>query len=151
SLSHVLDRWSHREWDKICTSRELPCSIFFPPFVLEGVLDKAHLCTDLNNLKIITKGWEYFDKCGSGLLKFLTLCMTEYNNIGAPTKTSASDGEARFQMSPEANTLAQLMTVLILKALCRENGHLVSDTKDCLNGWSPILKSESQASCTPSC
>ncbi|KAF8150292.1 hypothetical protein K438DRAFT_1779080 [Mycena galopus ATCC 62051] len=41
----------------------------------------ATLRPNLDNLQIIMKGWEYFDECGSGLLKFLTLCMTEYNNI----------------------------------------------------------------------
>ncbi|KAJ7874113.1 P-loop containing nucleoside triphosphate hydrolase protein [Mycena leptocephala] len=55
SLTHMLDRWSHRMWNQIRPSRELPCSVFFPPFVRDAILDKAHLCTDLENLKTIAK------------------------------------------------------------------------------------------------
>ncbi|KAJ7877153.1 hypothetical protein B0H13DRAFT_2253331 [Mycena leptocephala] len=81
SLTHMLDRWSHRMWNQIRPSRELPCSVFFPLFVRDAILDKAHLCTDLENLKTIAKRWEYFEQCGAVLLKFLIESMTGFDEI----------------------------------------------------------------------
>ncbi|KAK7013542.1 hypothetical protein R3P38DRAFT_2788432 [Favolaschia claudopus] len=69
SLTHMLDRWSHRKWEEIRPSREYP------------ILDKAHLCFDLANLKIIARDWEYFDECGPLLLKFLVETMSGFDQI----------------------------------------------------------------------
>ncbi|KAJ7452316.1 hypothetical protein FB451DRAFT_1524204 [Mycena latifolia] len=113
SLSHMLDRWSHRMWDQIRTSRELPCSVFFPPFILDAVLDKAHLCTDLDNLKIITRRWEYFDECGTVLLEFLTESMAGFEAIYDELANSG-DSDGGLQMSPEARALLRLATLPIL-------------------------------------
>ncbi|KAJ7691531.1 P-loop containing nucleoside triphosphate hydrolase protein [Mycena rosella] len=131
SLSHMIDRWSHQMWARIRTSRELPCSIFFPPFILQAILDKAHLCMDLDNLKTITKGWEYFDECGATLLKFLVETMTGFDAIfDELAESGGSDAGERLKISPDARTLFRLATIPILKAFCRANGCKVSRNKE---------------------
>ncbi|KAK6966698.1 P-loop containing nucleoside triphosphate hydrolase protein [Favolaschia claudopus] len=119
SLSHMVERWSYRLWAQIRPSREWPCSIFLPPFILNAILDKAHLCTDLDNLRIITKGWEYFDDWGPILLKFLMETMTGFDAIYDELTYSDDGGPNR--MTAESRTLSRLATLPILKALCREN------------------------------
>ncbi|KAJ7116292.1 P-loop containing nucleoside triphosphate hydrolase protein [Mycena filopes] len=127
SLTHMLDRWSHRMWNQIRPSRELPCSVFFPPFIRDAILDKAHLCTELSNLKIITKRWEYFEQCGAILLKFLVETMTGFDKIYYDlTRAEGSDVDVTLPvaqpLSKEAQTLSRYTNVAILKVLCRENG-----------------------------
>ncbi|KAJ6549418.1 P-loop containing nucleoside triphosphate hydrolase protein [Mycena vulgaris] len=131
SLSHMVDRWTHKMWDRIRPSRELPCSVFFPPFILAAILDKAHLCIDLDNLKIITKGWEYFDDCGDTLLKFLIETMTGFDRIyDELAESDGSDGGDRLQLTPDARALSRLATIPVLKAFCRENGCKVGGKKE---------------------
>ncbi|KAK7000494.1 P-loop containing nucleoside triphosphate hydrolase protein [Favolaschia claudopus] len=130
SLLHMLERWSHRLWDQIRPCREWDWSFFMPPFVLNALLDKAHLCTDLENLKIIARGWEYFDEYGPILLKFLMETMTGFDTIYEELDPSS---ESDFATS-EGRTLARLTTLPILKALCRENRCKVTGNKEELVG-----------------
>ncbi|KAK7006820.1 p-loop containing nucleoside triphosphate hydrolase protein [Favolaschia claudopus] len=123
SLTHMLDRWSHRKWDEIRPSREIPCSVFFPPFVLEAILDKAHLCFDLDNLKLIARDWEYLDECGALLLKFLVETMSGFDQIyDELVNSEGSDDGGKVPRSPEARAFARQANISVLKELCRENG-----------------------------
>ncbi|KAJ7085342.1 P-loop containing nucleoside triphosphate hydrolase protein [Mycena crocata] len=129
SLSNMLDRWSYQAWACVRPSRDLPCSFFFPPFLLEAILDKAHLCTDIHNLKIITQGWDYFDDCAPILLTFLTEVMASFDAIFDEIADDDSDGEEHVALTAEARMLSRLANVAVLKKLCHENGRKISGRK----------------------
>ncbi|KAK6992065.1 hypothetical protein R3P38DRAFT_2803433 [Favolaschia claudopus] len=127
----MLDRWSHRKWEEIRPSRELPCSVFLPPFILETILDKAHLCFDLANLKIIPRDWEYFDECGPLLLKFLVETMRGFDQIyDELVNPGESDDGGKVPKSAEARAPARQANIPVLKELCRENGCKVGGNKE---------------------
>ncbi|KAF8193517.1 P-loop containing nucleoside triphosphate hydrolase protein [Mycena galopus ATCC 62051] len=129
SLSDMLRRWSSQFWARIRPSRDLPCSCFFPSFILEAVVDKSHLCIDLENLKLITKGWEHFAVCGPRLLAFMIKVMAEFDKMQTPVGGASLDAGDQIKLTDDALTLYRLANMDILKALCRENDCTISGKK----------------------
>jgi hypothetical protein len=83
----------------------LPCSVFFPPFIQEAILDNAHFCMDINNLKLVTRGWEYFDDSGPILL---VKAMIGFEEI-CDDLPSSGGSDSESQLTPAA--LSRLATI----------------------------------------
>ena len=98
SLSYVLDRWARRTYTQSVrnqTSLHLPSTLVFPRSLLDGLPEKAHLCTSLPRLELVTRsilpnGWSYFDQYGKDLLKVLQVAMGGYTDIIKEASAKAS-------------------------------------------------------------
>ncbi|KAJ6485290.1 hypothetical protein DFH09DRAFT_1106253 [Mycena vulgaris] len=118
------------------TFREGPCEYFLLRHVMNAIVEKAHVCTSLENLKVISVGWDYPDTHGEQLFKFLSAVLTGFNQIfqdrarGAePSSDSdADDGSATASI----HILQGYATVAVLKSFCRELGLSHSRVKSTL-------------------
>ncbi|KAJ7689945.1 hypothetical protein B0H17DRAFT_1134660 [Mycena rosella] len=85
-----------------------------------------HVCTSLENLQIISVGWDYADSHGEQLLKFLSEALTGFNQIfleraggeEALSESDADDGTASGGIA----ILQSYTTVPVLRSFCRELG-----------------------------
>ncbi|KAK7025402.1 hypothetical protein VNI00_016039 [Paramarasmius palmivorus] len=79
SLTALLKLWSFRTWAQIRGSRiGLSCTYFLPPYILEQVVERAHVCSTLERLREVMRDWEFWDECGEKLFGYLNQVMKEY-------------------------------------------------------------------------
>ncbi|KAK7027150.1 P-loop containing nucleoside triphosphate hydrolase protein [Favolaschia claudopus] len=81
SLYQMLDHWRHKTWASIRPSEDDPSECFLPECVLNAIVEKAHICTSLENLRVISEGFKFMDKYGSQLLKYLTEILDGFKQI----------------------------------------------------------------------
>ncbi|KAK6995702.1 P-loop containing nucleoside triphosphate hydrolase protein, partial [Favolaschia claudopus] len=81
SLGQLLDRWRHRIWADIRPSDDDPCECFLPKYVMDAVVEKAHVCTSLENLRVLADGFDYLDEYGPQLLVYLTHILDGFKQI----------------------------------------------------------------------
>ncbi|KAJ7314637.1 hypothetical protein DFH08DRAFT_821297 [Mycena albidolilacea] len=126
-LIHMLDHWRHKVWAEIWPSDDDPCECFLPHYVMQAVVERAHVCTSLENLKIISDGFDYFDDYSLKLLEYLTKIPKGFNEIfdecnQAPVSASDSDSEPTVDptiASPSMSRLSVVATIPILNYYCR--------------------------------
>ncbi|KAJ7069167.1 hypothetical protein C8F01DRAFT_1077795 [Mycena amicta] len=76
SFRKILHRWIYQKWARIRPSTMFPAAVFVPPSLASTLVNKAHLCFDLlDNLRIISGGWKYFDEHGPALLAMMNTSM----------------------------------------------------------------------------
>jgi hypothetical protein len=127
SLTHMLDHWRHKVWAEIRPSDDDPCECFLPHYVMQAVVERAHVCTSLENLKIISDGFDYFDDYGLKLLEYLTKILKGFNEIfdernQAPVSASDSNSEPTVDpttASAGMSRLSVVATIPVLKYYCR--------------------------------
>ncbi|KAJ7307865.1 P-loop containing nucleoside triphosphate hydrolase protein, partial [Mycena albidolilacea] len=83
SLGQLLDHWRHNVWADIRPSDDDhdPCECFLPEYVMEVIVDRAHVCTSLENLRIIADGFDYMDEYGPRLLEYLAKILGGFKQI----------------------------------------------------------------------
>ncbi|KAJ7195397.1 P-loop containing nucleoside triphosphate hydrolase protein [Mycena rebaudengoi] len=139
SLTLMLDRWRHRRWAAIRPSRDHATEFFFPRYILMAIVEKAHVCTSLENLKIISDGWKYFPDHGEDFLLYLTTALEGFEAIfqegkvenAGPSEESESDTDDT-SLSGAVKLLRNYATAAILKSLCRTLSLGVGGNKDAL-------------------
>ncbi|KAJ7320908.1 P-loop containing nucleoside triphosphate hydrolase protein [Mycena albidolilacea] len=127
SLMHMLDHWRHKVWAEIRPSDDDPCECFLPHYVMQAVVERAHVCTSLENLKIISDGFDYFDDYGLKLFEYLTKILTGFSEIFGernPAPVSASDSDSEPTVDPTTasagmSRLSVVATIPVLKYYCR--------------------------------
>ncbi|KAK6969564.1 p-loop containing nucleoside triphosphate hydrolase protein [Favolaschia claudopus] len=122
SLEQMLDRWRHRIWAQIRTSRDEPCEYFLPEHVLQAIVNKAHVCTSMDRLKTVAGGWEYADSHGGMLLNYLKEALLGFNQIFQDRKAAEgipSDSENE-DTAPTGAELLENTTLAVLHSFCRE-------------------------------
>ncbi|KAJ6544426.1 P-loop containing nucleoside triphosphate hydrolase protein [Mycena capillaripes] len=125
SLEQMLDRWRHRMWAEIRVVLEEPCEYFLPRRVLNAIVQKAHVCTSLDNLKTIAVGWDYADSHGERLFEFLTAALTGFNQIfkdrlAAEEPSSDSDVDKGSAAAGIENL--EKTTANVLRSFCHKLG-----------------------------
>ncbi|KAK1225471.1 hypothetical protein PQX77_011584 [Marasmius sp. AFHP31] len=79
SLIACLERWRVREWRDIRGDNiDDTCEMFFPDYILEHLVDRAHICSTIERFRHVLSGWEYLEKCGDQLFTFITQAMKDY-------------------------------------------------------------------------
>ena len=82
SLVHMLDRWRYQKWAQLRGQRRgLPCDHFLPRYIMLRVVEKAHICSTLERLRVMMEGWSYIDSHGDELLKYITKIMLGFNAV----------------------------------------------------------------------
>ncbi|KAJ7451710.1 P-loop containing nucleoside triphosphate hydrolase protein [Mycena galericulata] len=123
SLTQMLDQWRHRRWAEVRTCREEPCEFFLPRHVMNTLVDKAHVCTSLSNLKTIAIGWDYVDSHGEQLFKYLSQALVGFNEIiqerALGEDTSASEADEELALT-SLEILENYATADVLRSFCRE-------------------------------
>jgi hypothetical protein len=123
SLQQMLDRWRHRIWARIRDCLEEPCEYFLPRHIMNAIVDKAHVCMSLDNLKTIAAGWEYADTHAQQLFDFLTEVLTGFNQIfkdRTAAEQPSSDSEVDDGSAATGIELLQTATAVVLRSFCRE-------------------------------
>ncbi|KAJ7637933.1 P-loop containing nucleoside triphosphate hydrolase protein [Mycena polygramma] len=129
SLAQLLDHWQHKVWFRIRPSDDDPSECFLPQYVMEAIVEKAHVCTSLENLGIIANGFDYMDKYGPELLHYLTNILDGFKQIFDDRLESESESETATYGS---EVLELYATVPVLKHYCRSLGLEVSGIKSTL-------------------
>ncbi|KAJ7183812.1 P-loop containing nucleoside triphosphate hydrolase protein [Mycena filopes] len=127
SLTQMLDRWRHKIWADIRPSDDDPCECFLPHYVMLAIVEKAHVCTSLENLKILSDGFDYFDDYGPKLLEYLTAILKGFNQIfddrrrvpGSESDTNSDPAPATTVASDGMKLLSTVATVPVLRYYCR--------------------------------
>ena len=124
SLGQLLDHWRHNVWADIRPSDDDLCECFLPEYV---IVERAHVCTSLENLRIIADGFDYMDEYGPQLLEYLTKIVDGFEQIfeerkdGSDPESESSEGSATYGIQLRAS-----------EALCAERA---------ISSWLPeVLK-----------
>ncbi|KAF7351804.1 p-loop containing nucleoside triphosphate hydrolase protein [Mycena venus] len=123
SLEQMLDRWRHKIWAQIRVRWEEPCEYFLPRHVLNAIVNKAHVCTSLENLKTIAVDWDYVNSHGQQLFDFLTEALTGFNQIfkdRVAADEPHSDLDADEGSAAAGIELLGKTTIAVLKSFCQE-------------------------------
>ncbi|KAK7063962.1 P-loop containing nucleoside triphosphate hydrolase protein [Favolaschia claudopus] len=134
SLYQMLDHWRHKTWASIRPSEDDPSERFLPECVLNAIVEKAHICTSLENLRVISEGFTFMDKYGSQLLKYLTEILDGFKQIiadregGGSSSDESDNGYASYRMQ----LLQDFATVPVLKHYCRTLNLEVGGVKSAL-------------------
>ncbi|KIM45746.1 hypothetical protein M413DRAFT_24878 [Hebeloma cylindrosporum] len=83
SLQDMLIRWRSQKWVARRTSsqRGLPTDFFMPQHILTQVVDRAHICSSLERLRLVCDGWEFLPQYEIELLQFLGKILTGFNLV----------------------------------------------------------------------
>ncbi|KAK0474079.1 P-loop containing nucleoside triphosphate hydrolase protein [Armillaria novae-zelandiae] len=109
SLTRLLIVWRSQtalastNWDTD-ESLGLTGDFLLPPFVVQHIVDHAHVCTSVERLQAVAKGWEHTAVYAEALFNYLLSVMKEYQqtfwedsapniaiNAGSPTITEDTD------------------------------------------------------------
>lgn len=133
-----MDRWRHQKWADIRTNCNLSCDTFLPEFLLKRIVEKAHLCSSLERLKIVAAGWPYIDSYSDELLRYMRTALEGFNEIfNDRRRRRAEEGESGDSeasndddsLSADAQYLRDHTSKDVLKLLCRDRLLKVSGNK----------------------
>lgn len=105
SLRHMLIRWRGEKWASIRGSdlgqSGLPPDVFMPQHIISQVVDRAHVCSELERLHSVCNGWDldYLKQHGLELLQFLGKIMTVFSDIINERGEEREDEEGTEQHS----------------------------------------------------
>ncbi|KAH9942868.1 P-loop containing nucleoside triphosphate hydrolase protein [Amylocystis lapponica] len=73
ALRRMLEQWCGRTWLSIRDLVEdLPVEYFLPSYLLSSLIDKAHACSSFDIFRIVLAEWEFLDRYGKKLFRFIT-------------------------------------------------------------------------------
>ncbi|TFK39191.1 P-loop containing nucleoside triphosphate hydrolase protein [Crucibulum laeve] len=82
SLLEMLSQWRNRKWTAIRGSRiGLPSDVFMPRHIMLHVVEKAHLCTTLERLRVVADGWDHIADYEDELLQYLKTIMDGFTEV----------------------------------------------------------------------
>ena len=82
SLLQMLQHWRGQKWATIRGSqRGIPSTMFLPQHIILRIVERAHVCSDLDRLCVICKGWNRFTEYGAELLQYLGKIMMGFNEL----------------------------------------------------------------------
>ncbi|KAK7695974.1 hypothetical protein QCA50_000614 [Cerrena zonata] len=122
SLLAMLHTWRRHTWMRIRGHRlDMLASQFLPASILTRVVEKAHICTTLENLRAVM-GWLHFDVHGSSLFAFLKEVLEGFGDIlKERVKEEDGDDSEGDRESKEATLALPSLRVRILPPATQSN------------------------------
>ncbi|KAJ7622792.1 hypothetical protein DFH06DRAFT_1143124 [Mycena polygramma] len=129
-----------RKWAEIRVCLEEPCEYFLPRQVMNAIVNKAHVCISLDNLKTIATNWDYADSHGEQLFEYLTTALTGFNQIFEDhviDEALSSDSEGDETSATTGIEMLEKTTANVLRSFCQELSLLLIGvmTQNCFESY----------------
>ena len=113
SLLQMLQHWRGQKWATIRGSQKgIPSTVFLPQNILLRIVDRAHLCSDIDRLRVVCDGWNRFGDYGIELLQYLGKIMTGFNKLFNKREAENSESDdvemATLNLEETAATVASV-------------------------------------------
>lgn len=96
SLTAMLNTWTIQQWvpfhRKSNISELMPVACFCPRYILERLVEKAHVCTTMERLGMVMDGWKHLATHGEPLFLWLTVILKEWKDIHGECRESLAVG-----------------------------------------------------------
>lgn len=128
SLLQMLQHWRGQKWAVIRGSqRGIPSTMFLPHNILLHIVEHAHVCSDLDRLCVICKGWNRFADYGIELLQYLGKIMMGFNELFNEREAgnSRSDDVEMATLEPEETPAAVITSTEPVFTASQSRVHLV--------------------------
>ncbi|EIN09491.1 P-loop containing nucleoside triphosphate hydrolase protein [Punctularia strigosozonata HHB-11173 SS5] len=82
SLTQMLIEWRIRRWRQIRgTQTGIPSLWLLPTFLVQRLVEKAHICTTYERFETVVEGWTYLMEQGKPLFAFVTAALVGFGAV----------------------------------------------------------------------